>query len=134
MSFSKNQISVCFILSLFNGINQLKIMPEKRKRNAGLSNRKKYNQPGRSFIRSYENVSTMYLPSAINNIENINQNNNLGNDVHCSDDCSYCSIDEPNRDKNSHSLTPLKIVTILFSIRFINTTIATIITTMFIIT
>ena len=111
MSFSKNQISVCFILSLFNGINQLKIMPKKRKRGAALSYRRKHNRPGRSIIRRYQNGTTMYLPNDMNNIEIIN-NNNLGNDVHCSDDCSYCSINEPNRDKNSHSFEWRQRVTI----------------------
>ena len=107
MSSSKNHISVCFILFLFNDIIQSKIMPKKRKRGAGLGYRRKYNQPGRSIIRSYQNGSTMYLPNDRNNIETISNNDNLVNDEHCSDGSSYCSIDEPNRDKNSHSFENL---------------------------
>ena len=109
MSFSKNQISVCFILSLFNDIIHLKIMPKKRKRGGALSYRRKHNRPGRSFIRSYENGSNIYLPNDMHNIEIIN-NNNLGNDEHCSDD--YYSCSESNREKNSHSFEWRQRVTI----------------------
>ena len=104
-------------------------MPKRRRRGAGLRYRRKHNRPGRSIIRRKENGTTIYLPYEMISIQNINQNNNLGNDVNFisrsnvsnanhfissrrSDDINYCSCSESNREKHSHSFEWRQRVTI----------------------